>query len=340
VTVKGDLTVAGSVVSSGTDTFENLAYTGTLTGGTGVVNIGAGQVYKDASGNLGLGFTSPTARLHNIGSTILGSATFGSGTTTKINISSGGIGYVDLQNSAATSSAIGRGNGIRFFSSSSVASMARIEAVTDDAGDLSSGTLRIISGNQIAISANGVGVVSADGAGNTTMNQNVSITGSLSKGSGSFKIDHPLKPDTHHLVHSFIEGPKADNLYRGKATLIAGSAAVDLDEVGGMTPGTFEALNRDGQCFTSNEAGWTQVRGRVVGSVLTIEAQDATCTDEVSWLVIGERQDAHIMAANWTDNQGRVIVEPEKVDEPIDGAVEPDASFTEEEIAMMQKEMQ
>ena len=42
-----------------TDTLSlaNLSYTGTLTGGTGVINIGSGQIYKDASGNLGLGVT-------------------------------------------------------------------------------------------------------------------------------------------------------------------------------------------------------------------------------------------------------------------------------------------
>jgi hypothetical protein len=37
--------------------FGNLAYTGTLTGGTGVINIGSGQIYKDASGNVGIGVT-------------------------------------------------------------------------------------------------------------------------------------------------------------------------------------------------------------------------------------------------------------------------------------------
>ena len=42
----------------------NLAYTGTLTGGTGVVNLGTGQVYKDASGNVGIGTNSPNALLH------------------------------------------------------------------------------------------------------------------------------------------------------------------------------------------------------------------------------------------------------------------------------------
>ena len=41
----------------------NLAYTGTLTGGTGVINIGSGQVYKDASGNVGIDTATPAYRL-------------------------------------------------------------------------------------------------------------------------------------------------------------------------------------------------------------------------------------------------------------------------------------
>jgi hypothetical protein len=41
---------AGATVSG-----TNIDYTGTLTGGTGVVNLGSGQFYKDASGNVGIG---------------------------------------------------------------------------------------------------------------------------------------------------------------------------------------------------------------------------------------------------------------------------------------------
>jgi hypothetical protein len=48
-------------VSDGSTSFTNLAYTGTLTGGTGVVNLGSGQFYKDASGNIGVGTASPYA---------------------------------------------------------------------------------------------------------------------------------------------------------------------------------------------------------------------------------------------------------------------------------------
>jgi hypothetical protein len=142
----------------------------------------------------------------------------------------------------------------------------------------------------------------------------VVIAGSLSKGSGSFRIDHPLpeKSATHDLVHSFVESPQADNIYRGKIDLVAGQASVNIDTVAGMTEGTFAALNREVQCFTSNETGWTAVRGSVSGNILTIEAQDSTCTDTVSWLVIGERQDQHMYDTDWTDDNGKVIVEPLK----------------------------
>jgi hypothetical protein len=140
----------------------------------------------------------------------------------------------------------------------------------------------------------------------------VTVYGALSKGSGSFKIDHPLKPETHHLVHSFVEAPQADNIYRGKVELVSGSATVNIDTVAGMTDGTFAALNREVQCFTSNESGWTPVKGSVSGNVLTITAQDNTCTDTISWLVIGERQDQHMYDTEWTDDTGKVIVEPLK----------------------------
>ena len=141
----------------------------------------------------------------------------------------------------------------------------------------------------------------------------VAVTGSFSKGSGSFKIEHPLesKAETHHLVHSFVEAPQADNIYRGKVDLVAGSATVNIDTVAGMTDGTFVALNREVQCFTSNESGWTAVKGSVSGNALTITAQDNTCTDTISWLVVGERQDQHMYDTDWTDENGKVIVEPQ-----------------------------
>ncbi len=143
---------------------------------------------------------------------------------------------------------------------------------------------------------------------------NLTVSGSVSKGSGSFKIDHPLPAmsETHHLVHSFVEGPKADLIYRGSVALVDGAATVDLDAAATMTSGTWEVLCRDPQVWVQNEEGWTQVRGSISGATLSIEAQDADCTDTVSWLVVAERKDPNIVGANWTDAEGRVIVEPLK----------------------------
>jgi len=42
----------------------NLTVTGTLTGSTGVMNIGSGQLYKDSSGNVGIGTNSPADPLN------------------------------------------------------------------------------------------------------------------------------------------------------------------------------------------------------------------------------------------------------------------------------------
>jgi hypothetical protein len=138
------------------------------------------------------------------------------------------------------------------------------------------------------------------------------VDGALTKGSGAFKINHPLKPDTHHLVHSFIEGPKADLIYRGKVSLVGGVAQVNIDIASGMTEGTFVALCTDVQCFTSNESNWDAVKGSVAGNILTINCQDSSSTATISWMVVGERQDQHMLDTGWTDENGKVIVEPAK----------------------------
>ena len=162
--------------------------------------------------------------------------------------------------------------------------------------------------NNLRITINGTKAVEIDAS------RNMDIDGALSKGSGSFKIDHPLeaKKDTHHLVHSFVESPQADNIYRGKTNLSNGSVEINLDTVSGMSEGTFVLLNTDIQCFTSNESDWDAVKGSVSGNILTISCQNTDSTATVSWLVIGERQDDHIKETNWTDENGKVIVEPEK----------------------------
>jgi len=142
----------------------------------------------------------------------------------------------------------------------------------------------------------------------------VQVFGTLSKSGGSFKIPHPVTglSTTKYLVHSFIEGPQMDLIYRGKVDLVGGTATVNIDTKAGMTEGTFVLLNRDVQCFTTNETGWTAVKGSVTGNEITIVAQDNTCTDTISWMVVGERQDDTVKSLEMTDSEGNLIVEPDQ----------------------------
>ena len=65
--------VTTAVITTGniaTANITNIVYSGTLTGGTGVVAIGTNQFYKDASGSVGIGTTSPTQKLDTRGNAL------------------------------------------------------------------------------------------------------------------------------------------------------------------------------------------------------------------------------------------------------------------------------
>jgi hypothetical protein len=87
----GNLTTSANLTFDGsTLTTLNSAYTGTLTGGTGIVNLGSGQFYKDASGNVGIGTASPAAKLDvGVSNGFLRSGTNGSDTNYNIRANSG-----------------------------------------------------------------------------------------------------------------------------------------------------------------------------------------------------------------------------------------------------------
>jgi hypothetical protein len=226
---------------------------------------------------------------------------------------SGDTGYIGLGTAAPDSPIhiLSADDQLGHFKSSDGTTYIRIG---DNAGSTTLGTV----GGDLRIGVGGSTIASpsltVSSAGN------VSITGSLSKGSGSFKIDHPLpaKNATHHLIHSFLESPRAGLVYYGSTTLVDGSATVDLDADTGMSAGTWVLLCRDEQVYTSNESGFAAVRGSVSGSTLTIECEEGTCDDTVSWMVVAERQDQHILETSWTDEDGRPILEPLKPPDPPD----------------------
>lgn len=130
----------------------------------------------------------------------------------------------------------------------------------------------------------------------------------------SFLIDHPLDPDNRTLRYQCLESPQADVIHRGRVQLVDGEAAVDLDAEARMTPGTFVALTRNPQVFVTNNESWDAVQGHLEGVTLTIRSQNAKADATVEWMVIAERADAYMMAAEYTDETGRLIVEADKED--------------------------
>jgi hypothetical protein len=123
------------------------------------------------------------------------------------------------------------------------------------------------------------------------MDADVDITGSISKGAGTFVIDHPLDPANKLLYHSFVESPDVKNIYDGIATLDAnGRTVVKLPEY-------FEALNEDYRfLITPLEVPMPDlfIESGVINNEFIVAG--GAPNGEVAWQVTGNRQDPYIKA--------------------------------------------
>ena len=116
---------------------------------------------------------------------------------------------------------------------------------------------------------------------------NVNISGNLSKGGGSFKIDHPLDPANKFLYHSFVESPDMMNIYNGNViTDASGYATVKLPE-------WFEALNKDFRYQLTVIGAFAQaiIFRKIQNNQFIIQTDKPNI--EVSWQVTGIRQDPY-----------------------------------------------
>ena len=142
-----------------------------------------------------------------------------------------------------------------------------------------------------------------NGTGNIALKWNsdgsVNVTGNLTKGSGSFKIDHPLDPKNKYLYHSFVESPDMMNIYNGNITTdAAGFATIEM-------PAWFEALNREFRYQLT-------VIGQFAQAIIAKEIEQGRFTIQsdkpavkVSWQVTGIRKDAYA-------EKNRIKVEEDK----------------------------
>ncbi|HEX3101197.1 MAG TPA: hypothetical protein VHQ01_05375 [Pyrinomonadaceae bacterium] len=169
-----------------------------------------------------------------------------------------------------------------------------------------SGTGRGVEGSSAnGIGVNGVGLVGVNGISSST-NPNdaairgistfgtslagdflgdVRVTGMLTKGGGSFKIDHPLDPKNKFLQHSFVESPDMMNVYNGNIT------TNDKGEAIVRMPDYFEALNRDFryQLTVIGQFAQAIVSEKINGNAFKIKTDKPGV--EVSWQITGIRKD-------------------------------------------------
>ena len=174
----------------------------------------------------------------------------------------------------------------------------------------SAGVVGQATGNGGAAGLLGIGLgnntyavlASAQGTGSYAgvFSGNVVVTGTLSKGAGSFKIDHPLDPANKYLSHSFVESPDMMNIYNGNIVLDGnGEATVTM-------PDWFEALNRDFRyqlTAMGKPSPNLYIAREISGNRFRIAG--GSPGGKVSWTVTGIRHDAYA-------NAHRIPVEEQK----------------------------
>ncbi|MBK7629191.1 MAG: hypothetical protein IPJ23_00305 [Ignavibacteriales bacterium] len=141
---------------------------------------------------------------------------------------------------------------------------------------------------------------------------NVNVTGTISKGGGSFKIDHPLDPTNKNLYHSFVESPDMMNIYNGNIiTDGSGYATVTM-------PNWFEALNQDFRYQLTVIGDFAQaiVSQKIQNNQFIIRTDKPNI--EVSWQVTGIRHDKFA-------EKNRIPVEENKTGKDVGRYLHPDA---------------
>ena len=136
-------------------------------------------------------------------------------------------------------------------------------------------------------------------SGNVTIDGDLRVSGSVEKGGGTFKIDHPLDPENQYLYHSFVESDEMMNVYSGNVMLEKdGTAWVELPE-------WFEVLNKDFRYQLTCVGGYAPVYVSEPISSRRFQVAGGNEGLQVSWQVTAVRNDP------WA-RKNRMRVEVEK----------------------------
>ena len=232
-------TTGGLLTNSANMTFDgstlttlNSAYTGTLTGGTGIVNLGSGQFYKDASGNVGIGTSSPSKKFEVYAASnslqiesIVRNDQAGSGVAA--------IGFNVSSSGASETTSTKAGIGLVRSASYGVGSLCFYNNATTSVGDFTTADERMridSSGNLlvgtsaslysipqgVAISGAGIGAIVVGHASGTTtgngyinFNYNASAIGSITQNGTTGVLynitsDYRLKTDAIPLKNALL----------------------------------------------------------------------------------------------------------------------------------------
>ena len=166
---------------------------------------------------------------------------------------------------------------------------------------------------------------------------NVKVTGSIMKGGGGFRIDHPDDPKNKALSHSFVESPEMLNVYSGTVTTDArGNARVNL-------PKYFEALNADFryQLTAIGQFAQVMVSEEIRDNEFAIKSEPPKV--KVSWQVTGVRRDAWAAANRIPVEEDKpagekgAYIHPELFDKK--GAPRPDRSPIDTMTALLPEEV-
>lgn len=261
-------------------------------------------------GNVGVGTTSPAAKFHSVGGDAVSVYGQSSGSYGVYGQSSTNIGVYGVSSSQVGVFGQSSTNfGVRGLSTSQIGVYG--SNTGGSAGVWGESPFVGVQGNTSGTATDRQAVRGENGGSPTgyagVFTGNTLVTGTLTKGGGAFKIDHPLEPETKFLSHSFVESPDMMNIYNGNATTDAdGYAEIQLPE-------WFEALNRDFRyqlTVIDEEDADAFTQAKVVKKIASnrFTIRTSRPNTEVSWQVTGIRQDP------WA-NANRIQVEEEKTPE-------------------------